>query len=188
MTGVRTSRWSRRTLGRSLLAGGAFCLGLALLAACGSRTSTGLGGHQGEPTGTVAVRVTVEVATASSTVTLKVPQGVTNCGVVYEEAGGTQPANAHDIEACFYTAFQSCQPAALLYSNFGVDTQENYLFVVSPGANGTCGIARTVKSVGCCGSASHLVQLTDRCAGVVQRGGAYVVLSCGRQGDITLPA
>ena len=70
MTGVRTSRWSRRTLGRSLLAGGAFCLGLALLAACGSRTSTGLGGHQGEPTGTVAVRVTVEVATASSTGTL----------------------------------------------------------------------------------------------------------------------
>lgn len=176
-------------VGRIMIAGAAFCATLLILAACGSRASTGLGSHSGEPTSTPAVVVRVTVAaTAISTATLKIPDGVTNCGYVFEGAMGTQPANALDIENCFYKAFQSCQPAALLDSTFGVDTQENYLFVVQPGANGACGIALTVKAVGCCGSTSHLIKLTDSCAAVVKQNNAYVVTACGKQGNIPLPS
>ncbi len=180
---ARGARWR-------LLVGGAVCTCVALLAACGSAAPAGPGARTGESTGTAVVRVTAvaSTATASSTPTLKVPDGVTNCGYVLEGAFGTQPANALDIEACFYTAFQSCHPAALLYTNTGVDTQENYLFAVQPGANGTCSIARTVKNIGCCGSASHVVQITDSCSGVVKQNNAYVVTACGTAGNITLPS
>lgn len=187
MPNAHPSVRSPRAHSLRLLAGSVCCACLMLLAACGTSTSSGLGRRSGQPTETPVVRVTVG-ATTPSTGTIEVPGGVTNCGAVYEGADGAQPANALDIEACLYTAFQSCRPAALLYTNMGVDTQENYLFVVQPGANGTCGIARTVKNIGCCGGTSHLIQTTDRCSGVVKQNNAYVVLACGKQGNITLPS
>lgn len=186
MFNAHTSLRSPQAPGPRLLAGSVCCVCLMLLAACGTSTSTGVGGNTGQPTATATSTAT---ATATpSTVTIQVPGGVTNCGTVYQGAGGAQPANALDIEACLYTAFQACHPAALLYTNMGVDTLENYLFVVQPDANGTCGIARTVKNTVCCGGTSHISQTTDRCSGVVKQNNAYVVLACGSQGNITLPS
>lgn len=185
---TQAHRADHRTLSArwQVLLGGALCVCMALLAACGRASTAAPGMQTGQSTATVMTKVTI--ATATTTATLKVPEGVTDCGAVSQSAAGASPANALNIDACFYTAFQSCHPAALLYSDFGVDTQEYSLFIVQPSANGACGVVRTVKDMGCCGSTSHLIQITDSCSGVVKQSNAYVVLSCGNEGNITLPS
>jgi hypothetical protein len=166
--------------------GGVVCIAVLLLAACGATTTSGIGSKRGQPTTTSAPTATA-AATASATTTLNIPSGVTSCGAVFNGAAGTTPASAHDSEGCFYRAYQSCHPAALQYTDMGVDTQTGYLFVVQPGANGACSVSASIKYTVCCGGPSRSGVVTYNCAGVTQSNGAYIVQSCAQRGNITLP-
>lgn len=188
MTNARLTGQPARVETRRLLIGAVATIAVLLLAACGATTTPGLGSKSGQPTTTTtSPTATTAGATASATTTLQVPSGVTNCGAVFNGAAGVIPANDHEIEGCFYTAFQSCRPAALLYTDLGVDMQTAYLFVVQPGAHGACGVSASIKNTGCCGGPAHMGMVTYTCAGVTQSNGAYVIQSCAQRGNITLP-
>ena len=135
------------------------------LVACGSNTTTG-GGGQPTPT--------------------KPPQTV-NCGNVQTHANKITPADqpaAQKAVNCFYSAYQKCQPAALMYSVYAVDTGTIHNLAVK-NTNGSCAVTDGWQHFIAPKPASNAI--TYSCTGMAMQSDGLHLESCGQAGSFVIP-
>lgn len=132
-----------------------------LLAACGSNGGTG-----GSPTTT--------------------PATVQKCGTVHTLPDGklNDPTTAKATEDCFWSDYQKCQPATIVYSAAGVDTINTSTFTLSS-VGGKCTIKDAVQfSIA---PATPSAPKTYTCAGMTQQQDGLQISACGDRGDVLIP-
>jgi hypothetical protein len=111
------------------------------------------------------------------------PQTSTACGTVSVRGPNppTDPA-ASQVERCFLTAYQSCDPATLTLQDHGVDLTTTMTFSIESGS--PCRIAGTSESAQVAG---FRTTSTFTCAGMIEKDGGLLLVGCGKAGDIAIP-
>ena len=160
----RSQRFSRNAISRIACIFASFLLLGFFLAACGS---TG-GGGQPTPTPTR-------------------PAQTVDCGKIQSLANGLAPSDkaaAQQAVNCFYSAYQKCQPATLVFSSFGIDAGVINHFAVK-NVNGSC----TISDGG-----QHFIApkppagtITYSCASMNMQADGLHIESCGTVGSIVIP-
>lgn len=155
---VRQSRWTtQRAVAPMLL----FCvLVVAALAACGSTVKGAL----------------------NSTPT---PQ-VRKCGSVQTSPRGLplNAAMAKQAEACFWQAYQKCQPATLDFASRSVDTVALHTFSIrTSGRN--CSVTDAMQHA--IVPAKLSAARTSICTGVAAKSDGLHVSGCGDEGEVVVP-
>lgn len=81
-------------------------------------------------------------------------------------------------------AYEACQAATLVYTFGGLDDTVTHTVSVQPHGAG-CSVTDATIDAG----PPHRTSRNDfQCHGMEQQGGALVLLGCGAEGDITIPA
>ena len=160
----RTQRFSHSSFQRMASIVVSFLLLGFFLAACGS---TG-GGGQPTPTPTR-------------------PAQTVDCGKIQSLANGIAPSDkaaAQQAVNCFYSAYQKCQPATLVFSSFGIDAGVINHFAVKI-VNGSCTISDGWQ---------HFIApkppagtITYSCASMNMQADGLHIESCGTVGSIVIP-
>lgn len=161
----RDQRFSRHAIGRMACIVASFLLVGFFLAACGSNTTTGGGG---QPTPTQ-------------------PAQNVNCGKIQSHANSIAPPDktaAQQAANCFYSAYQKCQPATLMFSDYGVDTGAIHNFAVK-NANGSCAISDGWQHFIAPKPLSNIV--TYSCTGMNMQSDGLHIESCGNVGTVVIP-
>jgi hypothetical protein len=132
----------------------------------------------------MVVIVLLAGATLAACDTQSVPKVGHDCGTVQ---GISDPDEA---EKCFWQAYvaQPCAAATLTYIMVDIDLNEIHTITIQPKSGG-CAVADTIH--GSRGNMlAHTIPLaTYSCASLQQRdGGGLVIASCGKEGDIAIPA
>lgn len=163
----QVKRFSRHAIGRMACIVASFLLVGFFLIACGSNTTSG-GGGQPTPTPTK-------------------PAQAVDCGSIQSHVNNIAPtgkAAAQQAANCFYSAYQKCQPATLVFSDFGVDTGATHNFAVKE-ANGSCTISDGWQHFMAPKPPSNIV--TYSCTGMNMQSDGLHIESCGNIGTIVIP-
>ena len=164
----RTQHFSRNSFQRMACIVVSFLLLGLFLVACGSNgTTTGSGG--------------------STTPTPTHPAQTIDCGKIQSRANSITPSDkaaTQQAEDCFYTAYQKCQPATLVFSSFGVDTGAINHFAVK-NVNGSCTISDGWQHF----IAPHppAGTTTYSCASMSKQADGLHIESCGTIGSLVIP-
>ena len=161
----RVQRFSRHAIGRMACIVASFLLVGFFLAACGSNTTTGGGG---QPTPTQ-------------------PAQTLNCGKIQSHANSIAPTDktaAQQAANCFYSAYQKCQPATLMFSDYGVDTGAIHNLAVK-NVNGSCIISDGWQHFIAPKPLSSIV--TYSCTGMNMQSDGLHIESCGNVGTVVIP-
>ena len=163
----RVQRFSHHAISRMACIVASFLLVGFFLAACGSNTTVG-GGGQPTPTPTQ-------------------PAQTVNCGKIQSHANSIAPtdkAAALQAANCFYSAYQKCQPATLMFSDYGVDTGAIHHLAVKS-ANGSCTVSDGWQ---------HFIApkplsgtITYSCTGMTMQSDGLHINSCGNAGTVVIP-
>jgi hypothetical protein len=108
----------------------------------------------------------------------------TNCGTItdgYRGAAGDFAAS----EQCLWHAYQTCQAATLVYKDWGLDNIASHAVSVYQ-HGGSCSVADATQDV--LEGHGELSRDSFPCTGMEQQASGLVLLSCGAEGDITIPA
>ncbi len=162
----RVQRFSRHAIGQMACIVASFLL-VGFLAACGSNTTVGSGG-QPTPTPTK-------------------PAPTVNCGQIQSHANSVAPtdkAAALQASNCFYSAYQKCQPATLMYSDYGVDTGAIHHLAVK-NVNGSCTISDGWQHFMAPKPPSNTITYT--CTGMNMQSDGLHLNSCGQAGSFVIP-
>ena len=109
----------------------------------------------------------------------------TNCGTL--TAGARGPAGDFAAsEQCLWHAYETCQPATLVYNGVGLDfTLTHAVSVQSQGPS--CKVTDATQGV-YDGPSLWTGRTSYQCRGIEQQARGLVLLGCGAEGDITIPA
>ena len=164
----RTQLFSQNTFQRMASIVVSFLLVGFFLVACGSNgTTTGSGG--------------------SITPTPTQPAQTVDCGKIQSRVNSIAPSDkaaAQQATDCFYSAYQKCQPATLVFSSFGVDAGAiNHLAVKN--VNGSCTISDGWQHY----IAPHppAGTITYSCASMSKQADGLHIESCGTIGSLVIP-
>jgi|SRR5690348_7408968 len=164
----RVQRFSQHAIGRMACIVASFLLVGFFLVGCGSNTTVG-GGGQPTPTPT------------------QPPQTV-DCGKIQSHANSIAPtdkAAALQATNCFYSAYQKCQPATLMFSDFGVDTGAIHHLAVK-NTNGSCTVSDGWQHFIAPKPLSSTITYT--CTGISMQSDGLHINSCGNAGTVVIPA
>lgn len=108
-----------------------------------------------------------------------------NCGTITAGEGGTA-GDFTPAEQCLWKAYATCQAATLIYQNAGLDFTETHAVSVRQ-HGGSCSVTDATQgkqdeSFG--QPARHSYQ----CSGMEQQAGGLVIVGCGAEGDVPIPA
>ena len=164
----RTQHFSRNAFSRFACVVAGFLLLGFFLAACGSSSTNTGGGGQPTPTPTR-------------------PAQTVDCGKIQSSANGIAPSDkaaAQQAENCFYSAYQKCQPATLMFSSLGLDAGVIHHFAVK-NVNGSCAISDGWQ---------HYIApqppagtITYSCASMNMQADGLHIESCGTVGSVVIP-
>ena len=163
----RTQHFSRNAISRVACIVASFLLMGLFLVACGSNTTVG-GGGQPTPTPTH-------------------PAQTVDCGKIQGRLNGIAPADkaaAQQAADCFYSAYQKCQPATLMFSAYGVDAGAIHHLAVKD-ANGSCTISDGWQHFIAPRPPSSTITYT--CTGMNMQSDGLHIESCGKVGTIVIP-
>jgi hypothetical protein len=106
------------------------------------------------------------------------------CGTLTAGARGTA-GDFTASEQCLWHAYQTCQAATLVYNEVGLDFTETHAVSEQPhGAR--CSV--TDATQGQQDGSGQTTQTSYQCRGMEQQARGLVMLGCGAEGDITIPA
>lgn len=120
------------------------------------------------------------------------PGAPQNCGTVLISGGRQAPTNgpvAQQAETCFSRAYAKCQAAALTLTIMGVDSGVIRTFTLQRNSGGACQVMDARHTYIAPSHDSPTATFT--CAGLQAAQGAQgglVVVGCGADGDIAIPA
>jgi hypothetical protein len=91
---------------------------------------------------------------------------------------------ARGVEDCFWQAFQQCQPATMSYTQSDATSGTVHTFSLE-NQNGRCLVTDSARPF-----TTHMSQpaVLSTCAGIQKRADGLRVLSCGKLGNILIPA
>jgi hypothetical protein len=138
----------------------------------------------------VAVATAILVATGlGSTVVQSLqpyPQIVgKNCGAITAGEGG-RAGDFTSSEQCLWNAYETCQAATLVYNNAGLDFTVTH--AVSLQKHGESCTVTDATQGNQDGSLSQPTRNTYHCRGIEQQARGLVILGCGAEGNVTIPA
>jgi hypothetical protein len=108
----------------------------------------------------------------------------TNCGTITDGehgAAGDFPAS----EQCLWHAYETCQAATLVYKNWGLDFIGTHAVTVYQ-HDKNCLVTDATQGV--LEGHGELARDSYQCTGMEQQASGLVLLGCGAEGDITIPA
>lgn len=150
---------------RRCLAALLFCtLVILILAACGSTASGG-------PGPTPMVTVTLQAL---------------KCGSIQTNPRGLplDTARAKQAGACFWQAYQKCQPAMLQFTRASVDTVASHMFSIhTSGQN--CSVTDSMQHTVVPAKPSEAK--TYACTAVTSKSDGLHFSACGEEGDVVVP-
>jgi hypothetical protein len=113
----------------------------------------------------------------------------TDCGMINVEPGpGGTTTSVQAAEACFWHAYQSRQPATLIYAIAGNGEANFYRFFLHPCHGGTCTLSDSHDVLHVAPQPNQHVG-TFMCSGLTRKpDGSLIAQHCGQDGDITIPA
>jgi hypothetical protein len=116
---------------------------------------------------------------------LPYPQIVgTNCGTITDgERGAAGDFTAS--EQCLWHAYETCQAATLVYKNGGLDFIATHAVSVYQ-HGGSCSVTDATQGV--LEGHGELARDSFQCTGMEQQASGLVLLGCGAEGDLTIPA
>ena len=162
----RVQRFSHHAISRMACIVASFLLVGFFLVACGANTTVGGGGSTPTPT--------------------QAPQAV-NCGKIQSRTNNIAPTDkAAAVQAanCFFQAYQKCQPATLVFSEFGVDTGAIHNLSVKS-ANGSCTVIDGWQHFIAPKPPSAITTYT--CTGISMQSDGLHLNSCGQAGSFVIP-
>jgi hypothetical protein len=108
-----------------------------------------------------------------------------NCGTITAGEGG-MAGDFTPAEQCLWHAYETCQAATLVYKNAGLDfTETHAVSVQKHGGNCSVTDATQGKQDSSFGQPSRL---SYQCSGMAQQASGLVILGCGAEGNVTIPA
>lgn len=114
------------------------------------------------------------------------PLHVRTCGSVQTSPRGLplNAAMAKQAEACFWQAYQKCQPAILGFASASVDTVALHTFSIRPSVQ-TCSVTDTMQHA--IVPAKLSAAKTYTCTGVAAKSDGLHFSGCGDEGDVIVP-
>jgi hypothetical protein len=109
-----------------------------------------------------------------------------NCGANTTGEGGTA-GDFTASEQCLWNAYETCQAATLVSQNVGLDSSLTHaVSVQQQGVN--CTVMDITQGVVESGPFSQPTRHSFHCRSIEQQARGLVVLGCGAEGDVTIPA
>jgi hypothetical protein len=108
-----------------------------------------------------------------------------NCGAITDGASGAA-GDFTSAEQCLWNAYETCQAATLVYNDAGLDFTETHAVSVQK-RGGSCSVTDAAQ-----GKQNESFKSPTRvnyhCLGIEQQARGLVILGCGEEGDVTIPA